>query len=69
MYRKTKKTYNARKKQTSDIRTILRSKGYSISGWSRANGYNRISVQLALSGQMNGKCAREIRAKVENLKG
>lgn len=69
MYKNTKNTSNARKKLSSDIRSILRNKGYSISGWSRANGYNRISVHLALSGQMNGRHAREIRTKVENLKG
>lgn len=59
----------ARKNTNSDIRTILKTKGYSLAGWARANGYNRVSTHLALVGRMNGSLAREIRAKVQNLKG
>ena len=64
-----KHTPKARKKAAPDIRRDLRVKGYSISGWARANGYNRISVSLALSGRMNGRLGKEIRKRVEVLKG
>ena len=52
-----------------DLRYCLFSRGYSLAGWARANNYNITSVWFALTGRMNGKRAREIRAKVENLKG
>ena len=50
-----------------NIRNLLRNKGYSLAGWSRANGYNVTSVWFALTGRMNGKRAKEIRSKVESL--
>lgn len=53
----------------SNLKQILKGNGYSISGWARANGYNRISVSLALSGRMNGRLGKEIRKRVEVLKG
>ncbi|MBE6413217.1 MAG: hypothetical protein E7035_01530 [Verrucomicrobiaceae bacterium] len=59
----------SKKRILDDIRPLLYSRGYSLSGWSRANGYNVTSVFFSLTGKMQGKRAREIRAKVENLKG
>jgi hypothetical protein len=57
------------RKPLKDIRQSLYSRGYSLAGWSRVNGYNITSVFFALTGKMAGKRAREIRSKVENLKG
>ena len=59
----------SRKKQLSDLRPRMKNLGFSISGWCRRNGYNRQTVELALRGKRNGKLSREIRAKIENLKG
>ena len=55
------------KTRQPDITHLLRGKGYSLAGWSRANKYNVTSAWLALTGRMDGPLAREIRAKVEAL--
>lgn len=59
----------ARKKRLDDLRPKMRALGFCISGWCRKYGYNRQTAERALSGQRNGKLSREIRAKVQNLKG
>lgn len=57
------------KKNLPDLRPKMRALGFCISGWCRRHGYNRRTAELALSGRRSGKLSREIRAKVENLKG
>ena len=56
-------------KTLPDLRPVMLEAGYCISKWSRNNGYNRRTVEYALKGTSLGKLSREIRAKVENLKG
>lgn len=56
-------------KSSPDLRFKLHNYGYSVIGWSRANGYSKATVHRALSGKHMGKRAREIRAKVQSLKG
>lgn len=62
-------TTNVNTASGKDLRLQLRCHGYSVAGWARANGYARQTVHRALSGINLGKRAREIRTKVENLKG
>ena len=59
----------SQKSQNTNLKKILKASGYSISGWARANGFVRGSVEYALTNRRNGKLSREIRTKVENLKG
>lgn len=56
-------------KERKDLRPVIMGSGYCISKWARKNGYNRRTVEYALKGETSGKLSREIRAKVENLKG
>jgi len=67
-YMKKKQTIASQKNKPKNIRNVLKRKGYSLAGWSRANGYNQTSVWLALVGRMNGRLGREIRSKVEAIK-